>query len=192
MFNNFLYKKEIKMKGFKERFTKEGDLYLVFMLMILMLFVGCSALLDTSKAASNAAIVDKAISSGDAQKSLELVSLSEFEKMTIVHALNKYNDFTAKYKPSKDMLNSDSAGFDDLKTDYTILKNEYLAVENIVKNHWDEYTDTTKIVLKNYQDRATNLDASIQKLIDTGERHKSVLDAIEFARILGGIAAKAL
>lgn len=180
------------MNKLKEMFFKEGDLYIVFMVMVLMLFVGCSALLDTGKAVSNAALVDKAISSGDAQKSLELVSLNEFEKMTIVHALNKYNEFMAKYKPSKKILDSDSAGFDELKTDYTILKNEYIAVENIVKNHWDEYTDTTKIVLKNYQDRATNLDASVQKLISAGEKHKTMLDAIEFARIVGGIAAKAL
>lgn len=175
----------------KERFFKEGDLYLVFMLMVLMLFVGCSALLDTSKAASNAAIVDKAISSGNVQQNLELVSLSEFEKMTIVHALNKYAEFKGKYKPSKDLLDSDSAGFDEFKADYLLLKNEYLAVQSIVKNHWTEYLDTTQIVLKNYEDRATNLDASIQKLFDTGEKHKAVLDGIEFARIVGGIAAKA-
>lgn len=175
----------------KERFFKEGDLYLVFMLMVLALFVGCSALLDTGKAASNAAIVDKAISSGKVQANLELVELNDFEKMTIVHALNKYVEFKTKYKPGKNLLDSSSTGFEEFKSDYFLLKNEYLAVQAIVKNHWAEYLDTTQIVLKNYEDRAVNLDVSIQKLFDSGEKHQAVLDGIEFARIVGGIAAKA-
>lgn len=160
------------------------------MLMIIMLFVGCSALLDTSKAASNAAIVDKAISSGKVQASLELVALNDFEKMTIVHALNQYAEFKEKYK-NVATLKAGSFEFAEFKSDYALLKNEYQNVKNIVENHWDEYTDTTKIVLKNDDRKAVALDASIQKLFDLSDQHKAILDAVEFAFVAGGIAKKA-
>lgn len=174
----------------KENFKKEADLYILLAIMSLILFVGCSALLDTGKAAKNAAIVDQAISSGKAQQSLELVALSDFEKMTIVHALNQYAEFKEKYK-NVATLKAGSFEFAEFKSDYALLKNEYQNVKNIVENHWDEYTDTTKILLKNDDRKAVALDASIQKLFDLSDQHKAILDAVEFAFVAGGIAKKA-
>ena len=165
--------------------------FVLFAVLVFVL-VGCQSLLDTGKAASNAAIVDKVISSGDAEKAVNTVQLNDFEKMILVHALNKYNEFVSKYKPGKNMLDTNSPDFDVFKTDYFILKNEYILVQDIVQKHWPEYSQTTQIVLKNYEDRAIALDESVMKLIDMGEKHKSLLDAFEFAKILGGIAAKAI
>lgn len=153
-------------------------------LLIVLSLTGCANVL---KDTLNLAIIDSQVSSGQVQNTIASIALSDTDKLTLTHAINKFMAFESKWKSSIKLLDPNMPQFSTFTADYTELVIQYKSVEQIIEKNWDSYTNPNKLILLGYRERAVRANNSVDSMIAAGKRHQAILDAIIFAQIVAGI-----
>ncbi len=169
------------MKDYLNRFA----LFFVF-----FMIVGCETVLKNTADLTNAAIANEQIQSGQVGIVIKSAPLSDTERLMIDHALNEYMAFADRWKASLMDIDSTAPAFVVFVADYNKLVAQYRAAEKIVAAHWEDYPESNRHLLLDYQSRAKNMNDSVDGLIAAGHRYQAMLDAITFAKILAGVALR--
>lgn len=163
--------------------------YIVF-LFCFVLLVGCNTILKNTDDLANAAIANDQIQSGQVSVVIKSAPLTDIEKLMVDHALNEYVAFAERWKASIVNIDSTTPLFATFTIEYAALVSQYKSVENIVAQHWHEYSPLNQQLLTDYQLRAKKVNNTVNDLIAAGARYQAILDAITLAKILAGIAVK--
>lgn len=162
---------------------------LALCLLVFALFVGCQTVLNKSDDLKNIAAVNDAIMTGKVLATVKTIELSGVEESQLTHAVNQYAFFVEKWKHSIAHLDSTTTAFQEFMNDYSVLTSQYAVVEKIVTNHWGSYSIADQETLKNYQIRAKQLNASVNKLVAANRVREAVMDAVAFGKIAIKLAA---
>ncbi|MBL0011052.1 MAG: hypothetical protein IPP22_08755 [Nitrosomonas sp.] len=162
------------------------SIFALFML-ILCLFSGCQTVLNKSDDLTNIAIANEMIMTGQVTETIKRIELNETELLTVNHAINKYSSFVSRWKESITDLDSTAPIFSEFMVDYSGLVGQYKAVESIVQNHLNVYSERDQLILLEYQRRARKMNDSVESLISAGNRYQALLDALSFGRIMIGL-----
>ena len=146
------------------------------LLAVVMFLTGCAGL-------SGVVATDYAIASGEADKTVKSIPLTDTEKLTIDHAINRYNEFIERWK-TKNLVESR----DQFLYEFRDLKKQYYAVDAIVKRHWQEYTPEKQTLLLEYQEAAIALNSTTEKLARLDMWRAVGVNALSFGTVLLGIA----
>lgn len=157
---------------------------------ILIFLSGCKTVLNSADDLANIAIANDQIQSGQVSVVIKSAPLTDVEKLMVDHALNEYVAFAKRWKTSIVNINSTTPLFATFTIEYAALVSQYKSVENIVANHWSEYSLLNQQLLTDYQLRAKKVNNTVDSLIAAGARYQAILDAITLAKILAGIAIK--
>lgn len=157
---------------------------------LLTLLLGCKTVLNSADDLANITIVNDQIQSGQVSVVIKSAPLTDTEKLIVDHALNEYIAFAERWKASIINIDSTAPLFANFIVEYAVLVTQYKAVENIVAQHWQEYSLLNQQLLTDYQLRAKKVNNTIDGLIAAGARYQAILDAITLAKILAGIAVK--
>ncbi|MBX9636155.1 MAG: hypothetical protein K2Q14_06980 [Gammaproteobacteria bacterium] len=131
----------------------------------------------------NFVATDKDIESGQVLSVIKSVSLTDTEATVLNHALNAYTAFVEKWK-HEDVI-GDRVQF---LAEFSALKEQYRAVDNIVSNHWQEYDPERKKNLLRYQQAAKHFNDSAEKLASLEKWDGAIKNAVSLAKVLAGIA----
>jgi len=127
--------------------------------------------------------LDKDIESGQAVSVIKSISLSDTEVTILNHSLNAYTAFVEKWK--QDDVIKDRMQF---LTEFSALKEQYLAVDKIVSNHWQEYSPEFRQDLLRYQQSAKHFNDSAERLASLEKWENAITDAVSLVKVLMGIA----
>jgi len=156
----------------------------------LILLPGCKTVLNSADDLANITIANDQIQSGQVGVVIKSAPLTNTEKLIVDHALNEYVAFAERWKASIVNIDSTTPLFTTFTIEYAALVSQYKAVENIVAQHWHEYSLLNQQLLTDYQLRAKKVNNTVDGLIAAGARYQAILDAITLAKILAGIAVK--
>lgn len=157
---------------------------------ILILLLGCKTVLNSADDLANITIANDQIQSGQVSVVIKSAPLTDVEKLMVDHALNEYIAFAERWKSSIVNIDSTTPLFAAFTIEYAALVSQYKAVENIVAQHWQEYSSLNQQLLTDYQLRAKKVNTAVDGLIAAGARYQAILDAITLAKILAGVAVK--
>ncbi|MBY0475399.1 MAG: hypothetical protein K2Q13_10130 [Nitrosomonas sp.] len=166
---------------------------IILFLVCFMILSGCSTVLKNTSDLANIAVANDQVMSGQVAETIKSVNLSSTESLIVDHAINQYSGFVDKWKSSINYLDSSEPLFTEFVADYRKIVAQYRAVkEQVVKPHWSEYTETNRALLNEYHGRVDRIDQSVNGLIDAGNRHQALLDALYLGQVLAGIAGNLL
>lgn len=145
------------------------------------------------QASVKAIYVDEMIRSGAVLDAAINSSMPEGDVKILANALQKYNDFKDEWG---DKIRSDPL---KLLTDITLfqvaygnLRTEYDLVEEAIYRNWDNYNPATQLVLRDYRNRAVELDKLVMQLIAEGKTTTAIIAIEEAAVVIGRIALAVL
>ncbi len=145
-------------------------------LAVVLFLTGCASL-------QGVVATDYAIASGEADKTVKSIPLTDTEKLVIDHAINQYNQFIETWKDKSLIENRQEFLFE-----FRELKKQYYSVDAIVKRHWLEYTLEQQAALLEYQEAAIALNATTEKLARLDMWRAVGVNAMSFGAVLLGIA----
>jgi len=152
---------------------------LALCMLVFALVGGCGTLTPIVEA-------DYAVASGEARQVIGSVSLTSSEKQIINHAINRYMQFTEKWR------NADiEANEDQFLDDFNELKAQYLAVDKIVRKRWDKYSPDNQANIKQFQAAVHNFDAAVNRYIRLKMWASVMLGTAEFVAASLGLARSA-
>ncbi len=146
------------------------------LLVVVLLLAGCAGL-------QGVVATDYAIASGEADKTVKSIPLTDTEKLIIDHAINQYNQFIETWKDKSLIENRQEFLFE-----FRELKKQYYSVDAIVKRHWLEYSPAQQAQLLEYQEAAISLNATTEKLARLDMWRAVGANAMSFGAVLLGIA----
>ena len=146
-------------------------------LAVIVLLSGCAGLQPVIA-------TDYAIASGEAEKTIKSVKLTENEKLIITHAINTYSNFIEKWKHEENII----LKTDEFLNDYAIVKRQYLALYAIIDKKWKQYGEEERKLLESYEYAAKTFDESTKKLAYANMWKEAGKDAVSFGIVLLGIA----
>lgn len=162
----------------------------LLLLIVITITTGCG--IDPVKVAqtgTKAVYVDELIKSGAVLDAAINSSLPESDVKIVADSLAEYNKFRelwgSRIKNDPMKLLTDMGSF---SSSYRALRTYYTNVENVVIRNWDTYSDGTKVVLKEYQDRARALDELVLTLLSESKTSTAVIAIEELAVVVGRIA----
>ena len=161
----------------------------VLCLLVFALIGGCQTVFNKSGDLVNIATVNEAITTGKVLATVKTIELSGVEDAQLTHAVNQYAFFVEKWKHSVASMDSTTDAFKEFMDDYAILLSQYAVVEKIVTNHWSSYQSADQETLKNYQIKAKQLNASVNKLVKANRVREAVMDAVAFGKVAIKLAA---
>lgn len=126
---------------------------------------------------------DYAIASGEADKTIKSIPLTDIEKLIIDHAINSYMAFTERWKDA-DLIERRQ----EFLFEFRELKKQYYAVDAIIKRHWMEYSPERQAALLEYQEAAIALNGTTEKLARLDMWRAVGVNAVSFGTVLLGIA----
>lgn len=162
---------------------------LCLFLLVLSLIGGCQTVLNKADDLKNIAAVNDAIMTGKVLATVKTIELSGVEDTQLTHAVHQYAFFVEKWKNSIVSMDSTTDAFKEFMDDYAILLSQYAVVEKIVTNHWSSYQSADQETLKNYQIKAKQLNASVNKLVTANRVREAVMDAVAFGKVAIKLAA---
>ena len=162
---------------------------LALCLLVFALVGGCQTVLHKSDDLANIAALNDAFMTGKVLVTVKTIELSGVENTQLTHAVNQYAFFVEKWKNSIASMDSTIDAFKEFMDDYAILLSQYAVVEKIVTNHWDNYQSADQETLKNYQIKAKQLNASVNKLVTANRVREAVMDAVAFGKVVIKLAA---
>ena len=145
-------------------------------LAVVLFLTGCASL-------QGVVATDYAIASGEADKTVKSIPLTDTEKLVIDHAINQYNQFIETWKDKSLIENRQEFLFE-----FRELKKQYYSVDAIVKRHWLEYTLEQQAALLEYQEAAIALNETTEKLARLDMWRAVGANALSFGAVLLGIA----
>lgn len=160
----------------------------LLVILIISLTLGCTTTLNSVDDFANLTIANEQIVSGQVSNTINSIELSSTEKLVVTHAINHYIAFTSRWKSRLTQLDSTTPIFTQFLAEYSELVDQYNSVESIINKNWAEYPVRYQVLLLDYQLRAKKIDSSVMDLLAAGDRYRAVINAIELARILAGIA----
>lgn len=153
---------------------------------------GCQALVDTTQATANAAIVNEVITSGQAKEVITSVELTDTEKALLTHAYNRYMRAVDTWSNKAKYLDSRTPIFLEFQAELAEIRRQYEVVRKVVTDNYHKYGESQKLYLVDYEKRAEAYFASMDNVVALGDRYKMYTDAIELAKLLALMAAGAL
>ena len=126
---------------------------------------------------------DYAIASGEADRNIKAAVLSDTERLTVDHAINKYTYFTERWQSTNIVENREEFLFE-----FRELKKQYYSVDSIVRKHWTEYTAQQQTDLEAYREAAISLNTTVEKLARLDMWRAVGANALSFGAVLIGIA----
>ena len=145
-------------------------------IIVLALLSGCAGLHPVIA-------TDYAIASGEADRNIKAVELSDTERLTVDHAINQYNVFIERWKVKNLVENRE-----EFLYEFRELKKQYYAVDAVVKKHWQDYDQGRQAKLEEYQEAAIALNSSVEKLARLDMWRAVGANALSFGSVLLGIA----
>ena len=146
------------------------------LLVVVLFLTGCAGF-------QGVVATDYAIASGEADKTVKSIPLTDTEKLVIDHAINRYNQFIETWKDKSLIENRQEFLFE-----FRELKKQYYSVDSIVKRHWLEYTPEQQAQLLEYQEAAIALNETTEKLARLDMWRALGVNALSFGAVLIGIA----
>lgn len=145
---------------------------------------GCQSVLNTAKVTSEAVVINEIIESGSPLNIIKSANITEQEHEKLANALAQYTAFRDKWwNVLKEPLQA-GATMIALRYDYQEVVGQYHVVKGIVESHVDDYDEVQIAMLRNYQIRAELLHTQVMDLIDDGEKHAAITNAIDSVLIM--------
>lgn len=157
---------------------------MISVLMTLLLLAGCQSILNTAKVTSEAVIINDIIESGAPLRIIKSANISEQEMEAINHAMVQYKAFREKWWSVLKQPLQEGVTMIALRADYQNIVAQYHNVNAIVHSHIEDYDEVQIVMLQNYQMRAETLHSEVMALIDEGEKHSAIANAIDFVSIV--------
>lgn len=157
---------------------------MIAVLVTLLLLAGCQSVLNTARVTSEAVIIDDIIGSGAPLRIIKSANISEQEMEAINHALVQYKAFREKWWSVLKQPLQEGVTMIALRADYQNIVAQYHNVNAIVQSHLEDFDEVQIVMLQNYQVRAEALHREVMALIDVGERHSAIANAIDSVLIM--------
>lgn len=158
----------------------------IYILVILVLLMGCTTVLKSTKDFNNLVTINNEITSGNTSTIIKSIGLNETEILLVTHNINYFNTFVSKWKDVK-ALDSRSNNFQEFLQDYYVLKSKYIEIQNIIVKNWDLYTDENKHTLLEYKERAIQADNTVEYLQKNATKQEMLVQAMLFAKVVVGL-----
>lgn len=127
---------------------------------------------------------DYAIASGEAEKTIKSVKLTENEKLIITHAINTYASFIEKWKHDENII----LKTDEFLNDYAVVKRQYLSLHVIIDKKWKQYGEDERRLLESYEYAAKTFDEATKKMAYANMWKQAGKDAVSLGFVLIGMA----
>lgn len=132
---------------------------------------GVTALKDTSFKVSNGEIIHE----------IKSVELTPTELMIVDHSFNNLKSFIEKWDKVTDLVN-----FNEFIEDYSIAKNNYLAVHKVISDNFDRYPKELQTKFIDYKANANNLNKTVERMLIGKDIYATAKVGVKLAMLVVG------
>ena len=128
-------------------------------------------------------LANNLVESGLAVDAVLVAELNDQELDILIDAVETFKKFQARY------IVDPNPSYIEVGVAYAELKGNYLVVERIVADHWDEYPASTKAELQFYQKEAKAYGKIIRAKIKAGKTAEAFTNILALGQLVVKVAA---